>query len=250
MRYGLIGAKLGYSYSKTIHEMLASYTYDLIPLNEQEFHAFMEERQFTAINVTIPYKKAVIPYLDEISPQAKAMGAVNAIVNRDGKLCGYNTDYDGFRYSLLHNQIAVKNQKVMVLGYGGASLAVLQVLKDLGAKEIIIVNRTIRDGAISYEEAKEKHTDVTLLVNTTSVGTSPDIDQSPMDISAFTHLLAVVDIIYNPAVTKLMRQAKDMGIFAINGLDMLVAQAKYAVEHFLDTTMEDAQIEEVKNRLG
>ena len=121
MRYGLIGAKLGYSYSKVIHEKLADYTYDLIPLNQEEFEEFMENRNFNAINVTIPYKKAVLPYLDEISKEAKAMGAVNAIVNRDGKLYGYNTDYDGFRYALLHNNIEVKNEKVMVLGFGGKS---------------------------------------------------------------------------------------------------------------------------------
>lgn len=250
MRYGLIGARLSYSYSKIIHEQLADYTYDLIPLNEEEFKSFMEKREFNAINVTIPYKKAVLPYLDDISPQAKQLGAVNTIVNKDGHLTGYNTDYDGFRYTLLHNHIDPKGRKVMVLGYGGASLAILQVLKDLGAREIIIVNRTIRDGAISYEEAKEKHLDTSLLINTTSVGTSPDIDCSPMDLTDFHSLTDVVDIIYNPAVTKLLSQAKEKGVKAINGLDMLVAQAKYAVEHFLDTSIPQERIEEIKKSVA
>ncbi len=249
MRYGLIGAKLGYSYSKIIHEQLASYTYDLIPLNQEEFEDFMEKRQFNAINVTIPYKKAVLPYLDVISPEAKSMGAVNAIVNKNNQLYGYNTDYDGFRYALLHNHIEIKNQKVMVLGYGGASLAVIKVLEDLLAGEIIVVNRTIKNKAISYEEAKRKHSDSTVLINTTSVGTSPDFDKSPIDLSGFHNLQAVVDIIYNPSETKLLAQAKQMGIQAVNGLDMLVAQAKYAVEYFLDISIDDERIEEIKNRL-
>ena len=249
MQYGLIGAKLSYSYSKIIHEQLASYTYDLIPLNQQEFEEFMSGRNFNAINVTIPYKKAVLPYLDEISPEAKAMGAVNAIVNRNGLLYGYNTDYDGFRYTLLHNQIEVKGRKVLVLGYGGASLAVLKVLEDLGAGEIIIANRTVRDKAISFEEAKEKHKDARVLINTTSVGTFPDVDNAPIDLNGFNHLTSIVDIIYNPSTTKLMDEGNKMGIQTVNGLDMLVAQAKYAVEHFLSTTIPDERIEEIKKNL-
>ena len=249
MTYGLIGAKLGYSYSKIIHEQLADYTYDLIPLNQKEFEDFMEKRQFNAINVTIPYKKAVLPYLDFISPEAKSMGAVNAVVNKEGKLYGYNTDYDGFRYALLHNHIEVKHQKVMVLGYGGASLAVLKVLEELEAGEIIIVNRTVRDLAISYEEAKEKHNDATVLINTTSVGTSPDVDKAPIDLSGFHCLRAVIDIIYNPSETKLLSQAKFMGIQTVNGLDMLVAQAKYAVELFLNIQIPKERIECVKKGL-
>lgn len=249
MRYGLIGAKLGYSYSKLIHEQLASYTYDLIPLNQEEFEVFMESRLFSAINVTIPYKKAVLPYLDYLSKEAKVMGAVNTIVNKNGKLYGYNTDYHGFRYTLTHHDIKVANKKVMVLGYGGASLAILKVLEDLGAKDILIVNRTIRDSAISYEEALRKHKDVNLLINTTSVGTSPDIDKSPMDLSGFTSLEAVIDIIYNPAQTKLLQQAHSMGIQTVNGLDMLVAQAKYAAELFLDITIPEERIQEIKEGL-
>ncbi len=246
MHYGLIGARLGYSYSKIIHEQLASYTYDLIPMNEEEFKDYMDRKDFAAINVTIPYKKAVLPYLTHISPQANAMGAVNTIVNRGNELYGYNTDYDGFLYTLKHHKINVAGQKVLVLGYGGASLAILQVLKDLQAGQIVIVNRTVRDGAISYEEAKQLHTDATILINTTSVGTSPDVDKAPIDLAEFIHLSAVVDIIYNPSVTKLLSQAQEMGITAVNGLDMLVAQAKYAVEYFLETEIPDTRIEEVK----
>ena len=248
-RYGLIGEKLGHSYSKLIHEQLADYTYDLIPLSREEFHEFMKKRDFSAINVTIPYKQAVIPYLDELSDSAKAIGAVNCIVNRDGKLYGHNTDYTGFLYTLKNNNIKVTGEKVLVLGNGGAAKAIMAALRSLSPKELITVKYKEEPGTVTYEQAAKLHADATLIVNTSPVGMYPNVDASPMDIAPYKHLKAVVDIIYNPTTTKLLAQAKEQRITAVNGLEMLVAQAKYAVELFLNTEIADNRIEEVMKTL-
>lgn len=248
-RYGLIGEKLGHSYSKLIHEQLADYTYDLIPLSKEEFHSFMKEHDFAAINVTIPYKQDVIPYLDEISDSAKTIGAVNCIVNRDGRLCGYNTDYSGFLYSLKKNNINVTGEKVLVLGNGGAAKAVVAALASLHPKELITVKYKEEPGVITYAQAEQLHSDASLIVNTSPVGMYPMVSEAPMDILPYNQLKAVVDIIYNPATTKLLAQAKEQGITAVNGMEMLVAQAKYAVELFLDKELPDDRIEEVMKLL-
>ena len=248
-RYGLIGEKLGHSYSKLIHEQLADYTYDLIPLTKEEFHTFMKKRDFSAINVTIPYKKEVIPYLDDMSDSARAIGAVNCIVNRGGKLYGHNTDYSGFLYTLKKNNISVTGEKVLVLGNGGAAKAIVAALLSLSPKELITVKYKEEPGTVTYEQAAKLHADAALIVNTSPVGMYPNIDTSPMDITPYKDLKAVVDIIYNPTTTKLLAQAKERDITAVNGLEMLVAQAKYAVELFLDTEMSDDRIEEVMQAL-
>ena len=173
MRYGLIGEKLGHSFSKIIHEKLADYTYDLIPLSLEELDVFMREKEFSAINVTIPYKETVIPYLDEVDPKAAKMGAVNTVVQRNGKLFGYNTDYFGFRYMLEHNHIQIAGKKVLVLGRGGASKAVIAVLEDMGAAEIHTIYYKIAEDSISYETCYALHTDAQVIVNTTPVGMYP-----------------------------------------------------------------------------
>lgn len=249
MRYGLIGEKLGHSYSKIIHEQLADYTYDLIPLTKEEFPVFMEKRDFTAINVTIPYKQAVIPYLDEIDPLAKEIGAVNAIIYTDYKLCGYNTDFYGFVYLLQHNQVEVKDKECLILGSGGTSHTVYAALKHLGAKSIDVVSRIGSDSTISYEECYQNHTQVQLIVNTTPLGMYPNIDHSPLDLTSFTSCTTVVDVIFNPLETKLLAQGRSLGIHTVNGLEMLVAQAKQAVEYFLDISIEDEKTEEVHQKL-
>ena len=248
-RYGLIGEKLGHSYSKPIHEQLADYTYDLIPLSREEFAPFMEQHDFTAINVTIPYKQDVIPYLDEISDSAKAIGAVNCIVNKNGRLTGHNTDYAGFLYTLRNNHITITGKKVLVLGNGGAAKAIVAALLSLNPKELITVKYKEEPGVITYGQAACMHADASVIVNTSPVGMYPKVDASPMDIAPYEALEAVVDIIYNPTTTKLLAQAKERGITAVNGLEMLVAQAKYAVELFLDTELPDKKIEEVMETL-
>ena len=245
MRYGLIGEKLGHSFSKIIHEKLADYTYDLIPLSLEELDVFMREKEFSAINVTIPYKETVIPYLDEVDPKAAKMGAVNTVVQRNGKLFGYNTDYFGFRYMLEHNPIQIAGKKVLVLGRGGASKAVIAVLEDMGAAEIHTIYYKIAEDSISYETCYALHTDAQVIVNTTPVGMYPNSGHTPIDLTPFTNLEAVADVVYNPLRTRLVLDAEEKGCQAIGGLEMLVGQAKYAVEIFLDQSLPEDSIDVV-----
>ena len=249
MRYGLIGEKLGHSFSKIIHEQLADYTYDLIPLRREELDIFMQEKQFAALNVTIPYKETVIRYLDEIDAHAEKIGAVNTIVNRNGKLKGYNTDFYGFRYMLLQNNIDVKGKKALVLGKGGASKAVIAVLEEMGAEEILTVYYKENPETITYEECYKNHSDAEIIVNTTPVGMYPKADDCPIDLDKFPSLKGVADVVYNPLHTQLIIEAEKRNIPSAGGLEMLVAQAKYAVEIFLDTKMEDTCIQKINTAL-
>lgn len=248
-RYGLIGEKLGHSFSKIIHERMADYTYELIPLAKDEMEPFIRAKNFAALNVTIPYKEAVMPLLDEIDSRARRIGAVNAVVNRNGKLYGYNTDYFGFRCQLEDHHVAVKGRKVLVLGKGGASKAVITALEDLEAGEIHIVYYKNAPGTISYEQCYAEHSDAKIIVNTTPVGMYPNIDQTPIDLSRFQQLEAVVDVVYNPLRTKLVLEAEEKGILGLAGLEMLVGQAKSAVEIFLDTKLDNAIIQKETDRL-
>lgn len=230
--YGLIGAKLGHSYSKIIHEQLAGYQYELIPLpTEAEARAFMERRAFTAINVTIPYKQLVIPYCDEIDPKAKAIGAVNTIVNRGGKLYGYNTDYAGFAYLARAHNIDFTGKTVLILGTGGTHSTVEAVCRDGGAGTILSASRTGKFGALTYNEAMRRR-DVQIIVNTTPCGMYPNVGQCLLDPTAFPALEALLDVIYNPFRTELLLRAEEHGITAAGGFEMLVAQAVYAAQHF------------------
>ena len=245
MDYGLIGEKLGHSYSKIIHEKLADYTYDLCPLSKEEFKDFMEKREFKATNVTIPYKKDVIPYLKEMDESATAIGAVNTIVNKEGNLYGYNTDMPGFIYMVNQNKIQMKDKKVVVLGNGGAAQAIKAAVQKLGAREMIVVDIVPAEGVISYDECFTHHTDADILVNTSPVGMYPKVDASPVDLTAFPHCQAVLDVIYNPITTKLVAQARELGMIGVTGLEMLVAQALYAVEIFLQNDIPEEKIQEI-----
>lgn len=249
MRYGLIGEKLGHSYSKFIHEKLADYTYDLMPLSREEFIPFMEKKDFTAINVTIPYKQEVIPYLDELHPLAKEIGAVNTILNKSGHYIGYNTDFYGFIYTVKHNNITIQGKKCLILGNGGTAQTVHVALQSLGASEILVVSRKDLKATISYEKCYQNHTDAVVIVNTTPLGMYPNIDATPLDLTTFTKCEAIVDVIFNPLRTKLLLQAEGLGIKAVNGLEMLVAQAKQAVEYFLDKEYEETVIDEIYQEL-
>lgn len=245
MDYGLIGEKLGHSYSKEIHEKLADYTYDLCPLTREEFTTFMEKKEFQAINVTIPYKKEVIPYLKEMNESATAIGAVNTIVNKDGDLYGYNTDMPGFIYMVKKNNIHMENKKVVVLGNGGAAQAIKAAVQSLGASEMIVVDVIPGDNVITYDECFASHTDAQVIVNTSPVGMFPKVDASPVDLTKFPQCEAVLDVIYNPLTTKLVGQARELGMIGVTGLEMLVAQAKYAVEIFLQTSIPEEKIDEI-----
>lgn len=245
MDYGLIGEKLGHSLSKPIHERLADYTYDIHPLTREEFKSFMEEKPFQAINVTIPYKKDVIPYLASIDDNAKAIGAVNTIVNTDGKLRGYNTDFSGFDYMVIRHDVELENKKVVVLGNGGAAQAIKAVVRKHHAKKMIVVD-VVDDGeSITYEECFANHTDTDVIINTSPIGMYPKVDASPVDLTKFPNCRAVLDVVYNPLTTKLVAQAKELGMIGVNGLEMLVAQAKYAVEIFLGVKIDESRIQEI-----
>lgn len=233
MEYGLIGEKLGHSFSREIHNLLASYTYDLKELPKNELDTFMKSRNFKGVNVTIPYKESVIPYLDEIDEAVKAIGAVNTIVNREGRLIGYNTDFYGMRELLLSRSIRIEKRFVAVLGTGGTSKTACAVAKSLGASRIVRVSRNPHsDGDISYDELEAIKTDIQIIINTTPVGMYPNENCAPLDIDGFSALEGVVDAIYNPLKTKLISDARARQIRAAGGLYMLVAQAARAAELF------------------
>ena len=244
-RYGCIGEKLTQSFSKEIHGKLADYPYELIELSREEVDAFLTKKEFAAINVTIPYKQTVIPYLDQISPIAQRIGAVNTVVNRDGRLFGYNTDYYGMKALIERVGIDLKDKKVLVLGTGGTSRTARVVAEDLGAARILTVSRSKREGAVTYDEAVSLHGDADVIINTTPSGMYPDCGSKPLDISPFPSLTGVIDAVYNPLCTNLVLDAKARGIKAEGGLYMLVMQAVVAVERFLDTTIEKGLADQV-----
>lgn len=237
-KYGCIGKKLTHSFSKDIHAKLADYTYELIELTEEEVVAFFTEKNFSAVNVTIPYKQTVIPFLDELSPVAQRIGAVNTVVNKDGKLYGYNTDYFGMKALINRVGIELKGKKVLILGTGGTSKTAYVVATDLGAAQILKVSRRKSEEHITYEEAVSEHADADVIINTTPSGMYPDCESKPIDIAPFSKLSGVIDVVYNPLCTKLVREAKERGIKAEGGLYMLVMQAIVAAERFLDTKIE------------
>jgi len=235
--YGCIGKKLAHSFSKEIHAKLADYRYELIELAEDEVAPFFEKKEFAAINVTIPYKQTVIPYLDSISTIAERIGAVNTIVNRDGRLFGYNTDYHGMKALIEKTGIDLQDKKVLILGTGGTSRTARVVAADLGAGRILTVSRRHTEEHITYAEAAGTHADAQVIINTTPAGMYPDCESRPIDISCFPRLEGVVDVVYNPLCTNLVLDARQRGIKAAGGLYMLVMQAVVAVERFLDTSI-------------
>ena len=244
-KYGCIGKKLTHSFSKEIHAKLADYEYELMELTEEEIAPFFEKKTFAAINVTIPYKQTVIPYLDWVSPIASRIGAVNTIVNKEGQLYGYNTDYYGMKALIERIGIDVSGKKVLVLGTGGTSKTARVVAKDLGASKVLTVSRRKTEEYITYEEAILNHADAEVIINTTPSGMYPDCGTKPIDITPFTQLEGVVDAVYNPLRTNLVLDAKERGIKAECGLYMLVMQAVVAVEKFLDTSIPKEQADRV-----
>lgn len=245
MEYGCIGEVLKHSFSAIIHPRLASYKYELKELMPQEFEGFMTAKDFKAINVTIPYKQAVMPYLDLIDQKAKEIGAVNTIVNRDGKLYGYNTDFSGLALLIEKTGLSLKNKKVLILGTGGTSKTAVAVAKNMGAKEVLRVSRSAKEGAIDYDTAYALHTDANIIINTTPSGMYPEIGGCPIDINAFEKLEGVIDAIYNPLCSNLVLSAKKKGIKASGGLYMLIAQAAYAVEHFIGKSVDISKIDNI-----
>lgn len=244
MKCGLLGRKLGHSYSPQIHALLGNYSYQLFEKEPEEIGDFLKNGDFTGLNVTIPYKKEVIPFLDELSPAAARLGAVNTIVRRDGKLIGHNTDYFGFRRLVQESGLQVAGKKVLVLGSGGASSTAVAVLQELGAKVTVIS----RSGENNYENL-DRHADAAVIANTTPVGMYPNTGKSALSLEGFPRLEGVLDAVYNPARTQILLDAERRGLAAVNGLWMLVAQAKESAEWFTGEEIPDSRIAKIHHTL-
>ena len=241
MEYGLLGEKLGHSFSPQIHRALADYDYRLLPMPREAVEELFRERSFRGLNVTIPYKQTVIPLCDEVDPAAAAIGAVNTVVNRGGHLTGYNTDIDGFILMARRIGVDMAGKKVVILGSGGTSLTARAAAKAMGAAEIVVISR---QGENNYQTLS-RHADARILVNTTPVGMYPNCGQSPVSLDQFPLLEGVLDVVYNPLRTAILMDAQRRGIPCTCGLPMLVAQAKRAAELFTDTVIDDSRIEAV-----
>ena len=241
---GLLGEHLTHSFSPLIHKMLSDYEYKIYEVEAQNLESFVKDGNIDAFNVTIPYKKAVMPFLDKISPEAQAIGAVNVVVRKNGKLYGYNTDYFGFAYMIDSANVDISGKKAMLLGNGGAAATIKAVLTDRGIKEIIIIDKDD-----NTPENLALHTDTSIIVNATPIGMYPNNRKAAIDLSIFNSCEAVFDIVYNPARTELMLQAKRMGITAVGGLSMLVAQAARGFELFTDDKYEDGIIETIIDKI-
>ncbi len=249
MKYGCIGEHLKHSFSAEIHHALSQNPYEIREVEREKLDDFMQARDFLGINVTIPYKEDVIPHLFQISEQAKEIGAVNTIVNREGKLYGYNTDFLGMSDLIRRLGVSLAGKKVAVLGTGGTSRTAVSVARAMGAWEILRVSRSGKDGATTYGELTERHGDVRVIINTTPCGMYPNPNVTPVDLCAFARLDGVIDAIYNPLRPQLVLEAKKRGIPAEGGLYMLVAQAVRASEIFLDCTYDAGTTERVYQKI-
>lgn len=247
MKVGLIGEKLGHSFSKPIHESIADYTYNIMPLSREGFPVFMENRDFDAINVTIPYKEMVIPYCDFVDEKAASIGAVNTIKKVDGRLYATNTDFDGLKW-MIENHFDISGKVVAICGSGGTSKTAFAVCKALKAKEIIRVARNRGEPFITYDEVKNRK-DIQIILNTTSVGMLPDIMSSIVSLDDFPNCEGVIDVVYNPLLTSLCRQAKEKNIPYVCGLEMLVGQAVSAVEFFTGKAVDRSVIGSITGKL-
>lgn len=244
MKTGLLGRKLGHSYSPQIHREFGSYSYGLFEKEPEEVADFLKNGEFSAINVTYPYKKAVMPYC-KLSPVAEKIGAVNTIVRQpDGSLLGHNTDYFGFRSMVRRSGLQPNGKKCLVLGSGGASATAVAALEEMGAQVVVIS----RSGENNYENL-HLHADAAIVCNCTPVGMYPNNGISPVELDQFPSLEGVLDVVYNPAKTKLLLEAESRGLVAMNGLWMLVAQAKEASEWFTNSQLPDSCIEAVYQKL-
>lgn len=246
MEYGLLGEKLGHSFSPQIHRALAGYDYRLLPTPPEEVAELFRRRDFRGLNVTIPYKQTVIPLCDEVDPRAAAIGAVNTVVNRNGRLTGYNTDIDGMICMARRAGVDLAGKKVVILGSGGTSHTAQAAARELGAAEIAVISR---HGPDNYGNLS-RHADAQVLINTTPVGMYPDCGLSPVSLDAFPRLEGVLDVVFNPLRTALLLQAMDRGLPCSCGLTMLVAQARRAAELFTGTAIPSSRAEEVLSSLS
>lgn len=249
MECGVIGEHLPHSFSKEIHRRCGDYEYEIVELTPQQVDSFMKERSFRAINVTIPYKQTVIPYLSYIDPAAEAIGAVNTVINREGVLYGYNTDFYGLSSLIRRIGISLKGKTVLILGTGGTSRTAQAVAKSMGAEKIVTVGREVDHGDVTYDEVYDAYPKADVIMNTTPCGMFPYADGTPeragtpIDLSRFSHLCGVVDVVYNPLRTNLVLEARERGIPAQGGLYMLVAQAVKASRIFTDSEADEEEMD-------
>ena len=249
MEYGCIGGKLGHSFSKEIHNSRANYEYSLKELKREELTEFFKKKDFKAINVTIPYKQDVIEYLDWISDEAKSINAVNTIVNKNGKLFGYNTDFYGLKALIERENVSLMGKKVAILGSGGTSNTAFAVANSLEALSVFKVSRNKKANYITYEELYKKYSDCEIIINTTPCGMYPKTGVSAIDLEKLPKVEAVFDVVYNPLKSKLVLDAKAKNITATGGLYMLVSQAAYAVEKFIETPVDNKKVEDIFQNL-
>ncbi len=249
MKYGLIGEKLTHSFSKEIHTLINEYSYELKEISKENLKDYITSKEFKGINVTIPYKEEVIPFLDQVDEHAQKIGAVNTIVNDNGFLKGYNTDFYGLKASIEKENIVVKGKKTLVLGTGGTSKTAREVLNEMGALNIVTVSRTKKEGTVTYDEAVKLHSDAKVIVNTTPVGMYPETENSPLSLSEFKNLEGVIDVIYNPLRSELVIEAEKMGVKASGGLYMLCAQAVCSAELFLNKKLNNSLTNDIYNTL-
>lgn len=254
-RYGLLGAKLKHSFSREIHKAIGGYDYDLIELTESGLRDFLTRKEFSAVNVTIPYKKTVIPYLDELTEEAAAIGAVNCIRNDGGRLTGHNTDFGGLKALLLRLNADINGNKILIAGTGGTSDTAAAVCRSMGASAIIRASRApgmqespSQSETVTYAAAADKHSDASVIINTTPCGMYPEIFESPINLDSFDHAKTVIDVIYNPLRTKLVSSALRRGIRAEGGLYMLVAQAVKASEFFFGKRYENGLTDSIYDK--
>ena len=245
-KYGLIGAVLGHSYSKLIHEALGNSDYSYFELTPQALEDFFARREFRGVNVTIPYKVDAMRLCDEVSAEARAIGCVNTVVNRGGRLFGFNTDAYGLSYMIRNAKITLEGKKVLILGSGGTSRTARYVASVQGASQTVVISRSGED---NYQNIS-RHFDADVIINATPVGMYPNMDASPVSLDGFKRLSGVLDVIYNPSQTDLLFEARERGIARSNGLIMLVAQARRAHELFFDTKLEDSVIDRVTSALA
>ncbi len=247
MIYGLLGEHLSHSYSPLIHSMLGDYEYRLIEKAPEEVEDFIRNGDYKAINVTIPYKKTVMPFLDEISERAQAIGSVNVVVRRpDGTLYGDNSDWGGFVSLVKKSKIQIKDKKVLVLGDGGASVTVQAVLRHMGARAVQVISLFSDD---NYENI-DRHADADVIVNATPVGMYPKNGERLVDLDTFPRLSGVLDVIYNPYKTALILDAERRGIPAEGGLRMLVAQAVKANEMFFSSHQKPGVTDAIEKKIA
>lgn len=245
MEYGLLGEKLGHSFSPQLHNALAGYDYRLYPTPPEAVEELFRRREFKGLNVTIPYKQTVIPLCDEVDPRAAAIGAVNTVVNREGRITGYNTDIDGLIYLAKRAGVEMAGKKVVILGSGGTSRTARAAARELGAADVVVISR---HGEDNYENLS-RHADAQVLINTTPVGMYPNCGAAPVSLEAFPRLAGVLDVVYNPLRTALLMEAEARGIPCSCGLPMLAAQARRAAELFTGERIPDHRLEEALSAL-